>query len=393
MTVSCYRLRYKVTTETALHLGSGSRTGIVKHALPYVPGSVLRGAVGSCLVKLLCKKERPLIDHKDCDIADECEYVKLFGKEEGKSSRVLFRHCYPLHLSDGGVFWPNRKTMLICKSVQCGRVYDMLDPPSVNCESCHSRLKPFEGFMCNKCQERDPMAKPVAIPIHTSRVVQTAVDRKLDSVAMTKLNGDVVGTLHSLDVVDPGAQFYSEIIVDRKVADLLPLIKNVIEKAVPEEGLGGSKSRGLGKAAFEEMSESSGVTTESLERRASEIDSSHFVVRLLSPMITDKAEGLDESALLECARRAYSWCFQEGKPNLPNLMSGRRRFGYEYWSRWSLKDENARRNVAISGGSVFEFKREGKDETLALALAALECYAIGDYKAHGCGQVVIENVR
>lgn len=394
MTIACYRLRFKAVAKTAVHLGSGSRTGIVKHTLPYIPGSVMRGVVGSCLVKLLCKKDRPLDNHENCELAKDCEYARLFGEEAGKSSKAFFRNSYPFHLSDGGVFLPARKTILVCKNVQCGKVYDKLSSPlPVNCESCHHRLMPFEGFRCDKCEQRDPLTKPIAIPVRISRIVQTAVDRKSDSVAQTYADGDVVGTLHSTDVIDAGAEFCSEITVDRKVGDLLPLLRNVIQKAVPEEGFGGSKSRGLGKVVFEEMTGENEVTTEMLQTRASEIDSSHFAVRLLSPMIVGEARSLDESNLRECASRAYSWCFQEGKPSLPAVKLEDKRFEYEYWSGWSLKDEGVRRLVAISPGSIFQFRTERRDEPLSLALAALEQHAIGDFKPHGCGQVVIEKPR
>jgi CRISPR/Cas system CSM-associated protein Csm3 (group 7 of RAMP superfamily) len=393
MARACYRLRYRVTAKTPLHLGSGSRTGILKCTLSYIPGSVIRGVVGTCLIKLVCKREKPLVGHKDCEFAKDCEYVALFGDESGKQSKVFFRNSYPVHLSDGGVFLPTRKTLLVCKNVQCGKVYDSLISPPVNCESCHNRLNPFKGFVCDKCEQRDSMAKPVASPISVSRVVQTAVDRRLNSAAQGLSNADIVGTLHSIDVVDAGTQFRSEIIVDRKAGNLLPLLKSVVEKAVPDEGLGGGKSRGLGKATFEEIAGDNEVTTEMLEKRASEIDSSLFVVRLLSSMVLDKGQILNGSSLLECARRAYSWCLQEGKPSLPSAELGDKRFEYEYWSAWSLKDEWVRRNVAISPGSVFQFKSEKRDKSMALALAALEQYAIGDFKPHGCGQVIIEKPR
>ncbi|KPV64094.1 MAG: hypothetical protein AOA66_0408 [Candidatus Bathyarchaeota archaeon BA2] len=51
---------------------------------------------------------------------------------------------------------------------------------------------------------------------------------------------------------------------------------------------------------------------------------------------------------------------------------------------------HSRVEPAISPGSVFQFRSAKHDETLASALAALELYAIGSYKPHGCGQVVIE---
>ena len=103
---------------------------------------------------------------------------------------------------------------------------------------------------------------------------------------------------------------------------------------------------------------------------------------------------LEPSELLEGARRAYAWIFHEGKPKLPSVEPDGRRVSVERYSGWSLKEQRRRRiEAAISPGSVFQFKGDGEDETLALALAALEFYSIGAYKPHGCGQVVIEGPR
>jgi len=45
----------------------------------------------------------------------------------------------------------------------------------------------------------------------------------------------------------------------------------------------------------------------------------------------------------------------------------------------------------ISAGSIFEFGCETHNRELALSLAALEYHAVGGFKSHGCGQILVEN--
>ena len=134
------------------------------------------------------------------------------------------------------------------------------------------------------------------------------------------------------------------------------------------------------------------VTTDELAERAEEIDTRHFLVRVLSPMCLD-GRLLEPKTLLENARRAYTWMFHKGKPELPDVVAGAKRVSFETYGGWSLKEERVRRAVAVSPGSVFEYKCDKRDEPLALALTALEYYAVGAYKPHGCGQVVVEGAR
>jgi CRISPR/Cas system CSM-associated protein Csm3 (group 7 of RAMP superfamily) len=391
--VACHKITGKITAVTRLHIGSGRRTGVIRHSLPYIPGSFLRGAIGTSIIKSVCRLDKPLKEHAKCEFFEECEYSKLYGEEFGKSSSIFFRYAYPIHLPcNGGIYLPVPKTMFVCESPQCEQGYDRIVPP-VKCEvvrdgvRCGGSPKPAEGFICTICKKR------TEIPVSTSRITLTAIDRKYQSGAEIPIPGGKAGTLHALDVVEAGTYFSLETIVDIEAKQYLSLVENILSKSLPDEGIGGGKSRGLGKVTVENIAVN-GVTTEMLERRAKEIDTFCFGVRLVSPMILDENEILEASALLEAARRAYSWCFHEGKPKLPEVKLTSRRFSYETYSGWSLKDQKRRPiRTAISSGSVFQYECGEKSPELALALAALEYYSIGAYKPHGCGQVIVEKCR
>lgn len=385
MAVSCYRITATLTATTPLHLGSGRRTGVIKHTYPYIPGSMLRGSLGTVLLKAICKLDRPIVNHEECEYFKDCLYANLFGEEFGKASRIFFRYAYPLHLKCGGTYFPASKTLYVCKKRQCKKVYDRLVPPDA-CETCGGAVKANSGFRCDRCGELE------RYPVSISRVTLTALDRDRASAAQIQGPEEVSGTLHTLELVDRGSWFALELLVHRDSKEDLDTIKAALERGVPDEGIGGGKSRGLGKVKVDDLKVCE-VTTKSVEERAKEIDSRNFAVRLLSPMLLDGGL-LEPQTLLEGARRAYTWVFHEGKPTLPSIQLSDKRIAIETFSGWSLKEQRRRRiEAAISPGSVFQFKGGGENETLALALAALEFYAIGSYKPHGCGQVVIEGAR
>ncbi|MBS7634485.1 hypothetical protein KEJ34_03170 [Candidatus Bathyarchaeota archaeon] len=87
MAVFCYKITGVLRAVTPLHIGSGARTGVIKHCHPYIPGAVIRGAVGVSLMRAACRLDLPLVQHESCEYFDECLYVQLFGEEFGKSSR------------------------------------------------------------------------------------------------------------------------------------------------------------------------------------------------------------------------------------------------------------------------------------------------------------------
>jgi len=393
MAVFCYRLSGVLRAVTPLHIGSGVTTGVIKRCRSFIPGAVLRGAVGTALIKSVCRLDKPVVEHEQCEYFGECVYAQLFGEEFGKSSKVFFRYAYPLHLTCGDVFQPVAKTLYRCSNPQCRRLFDTFVPPGeCEVEGCSGSVKPVRGFRCSGCGVLEP------VPVRVSRVTLTAVDREKGSAARVGEGEEGGGTLHTLEVVERGSRFGFEVIVHGGFGDAVGLLRNVLERALPDEGIGGAKSRGLGKVVAEDLRVEA-VDSAVLERRAGEFDVRRFRVRLVSPMVLgDGLLGSSDfasrfaSVLLEGVRRAYSWAFREGKPALPDVVLRRWAVSGELFSGWSLKTGKRRRiESAVSAGSVFEFECDTDSRELALGLAALEFYAVGAYKPHGCGQIVVES--
>lgn len=380
----CYKITGVLSAVTALHVGSGQRIGVIKRSVGYVPGSMLRGAVGTSLIKSVCKLNRPLVRHEDCKYFDDCTYVSLFGEEFGKASKVFFRYAYPLHLKCGGVYIPASKTLYICKNPQCRKTYDSVFPPK-NCE-CGEDIELFYGFQCNRCGEVSE--HPVAI----SKITSTALDRSTVSGAKVGKGKEVFGTLHTTEVIRRGSKFAVEVIVSRDVGAHVDVLKAVLERGIEDEGIGGGKSRGLGKVEVKGLKVEE-VAEDDLFKRADEISLRCFSVRFVSPMLLD-GRMLDDKSLLEGCRRSYTWLFHEGKPSLAAVDLKLSRVESEPFCGWSLKTQKRRRiEPAMSAGSIFQFESREEDRSLALSLAALEFHAIGSYKPHGCGQVVVEKAR
>jgi hypothetical protein len=334
-------------------------------------------------VKNACRLDSPLVKHEDCQYFSECVYVSLFGEEFGKSSNVFFRYAYPSHLKCGGTYRPAPKTLHICRNPQCRKTYDAF-APNEKCE-CGDDIEPFSGFQCDKCHEVSEH------PVEFSRATSTALDRGHVSAAKVGSGQELYGTLHVLETVRKGSKFAVELVVSRESAGEIDTLRAIIERGLEDEGIGGGKSRGLGKARIENL-QITEVTEVSLRKRLSEIDAC-FSVRLLSPMLLD-GKMLDSKSLLEGCRRAYTWLLHEGKPKLREVKLKASRVESETFSGWSLKTQKRRPiEYGVSAGSVFQFESEQKDETLALGLAALEYHGIGSYKSFGCGQVLVEPCR
>jgi CRISPR/Cas system CSM-associated protein Csm3 (group 7 of RAMP superfamily) len=380
----CYKITATLTAATPLHIGSGRRLGVIKRSLKYVPGATLRGAVGTSLIKNVCKLDRPLVKHEDCEYFDDCVYVDLFGEEFGKASKIFLRYAYPLHLKCGGVYRPAHKTLYICKNPQCRKTYDKIVPPRI-CD-CGDDLELFTGFRCDRCRELSEQ------PVGFSSITSTALDRSLVSGAKVGGVKEPSGTLHTIETIRKGSSFAVEVVVSRDAAGNIDALKATLERGLEDEGIGGGKSRGLGKVKVEAV-KTVEVTEDAVRKRAAEISARCFSVRLLSPMLLD-GKMLDAKSLLEGCRRSYTWLFHEGKPKLQGVELKATRTDLETFSGWSLKTQKRRPiEPAIAVGSIFQFEGTNGDEQLALSLAALEFHAIGAYKPHGCGQLSVEPCR
>jgi CRISPR/Cas system CSM-associated protein Csm3 (group 7 of RAMP superfamily) len=217
----------------------------------------------------------------------------------------------------------------------------------------------------------------------------------------TKKSEEKHGLLHTAEVIERGAEFGMEIVLSSSIrSSTLDQLTKVLTRGLKDEGIGASKSRGLGTVNVKDV-RIEAITPETIEKRASELipqGNNVFSVQLLSPIINDTTERiLEPSTLLEGARRAYSWCFKEGKPSMPEIHRINERYSYDIFGGWSLKEDRLRRNaVSIVSGSSFLFKIEGMDKELisllSKSLACLEYYAIGGYKPHGYGQVRIQMI-
>jgi hypothetical protein len=347
---------------------------------------MLRGVFGVALIKLVCQNPSgPSKDHAKCRYAKRCAYARLYGEEDWQeSSNILFRFSYPLH-ECGGVLRQAPRNYMECES--CGFVGEP-EAGEFKCRRCGSfKLKPYVGYICSRCGYASRM------PLKVRRIVGTAVNRSSNSAAQILVPelGEKYGTLHSFEVVERGSKFHFELIIDGEVGDLLDLCINVLEKALPEEGLGGERTRGFGHVHVK-VNGVKPVDREELEKKAEEIDLRRFRVICVSPMILrdSLADGLKPSTLLESARKAYTWAFREGLPSLPEPKLVDKRVAIEGWSNWSLKED--RRNPilpAFSAGSLFEYSCETEDEKLRLSLATLEYKAVGGWKPKGFGQIAV----
>ena len=72
MSVFCIRISGALVALSPLHIGSIRRVGVIKKTYPFIPGSILRGAVGVSLMRLVCKLDKPLVNHEECRYFDDC---------------------------------------------------------------------------------------------------------------------------------------------------------------------------------------------------------------------------------------------------------------------------------------------------------------------------------
>ncbi|PCN50256.1 hypothetical protein B6U99_05395, partial [Candidatus Geothermarchaeota archaeon ex4572_27] len=322
MTAVCYVIEGEITCRSPLHIGSGERLGVVKRTRRYIPGSVLRGTFGLALLKLVCDNSaQPAKCYEGCARVKECPYPRLFGL---KPPRAIFRFAYPL-CECGGVLRPAPMDLYECDR---GHIRATLDVRPT-CTECGSPMRRLEGYYCESC------GKAIREPVSILRLTRTAIDRSrlAHSEVIHEEFGlrlPPAGTLHSLEAIGEGSRFKLEVLMDAECSDLCKTVIYVLERGVPDEGLGGDRSVGLGDVEVR-VREVKSVSEGELYRRASRLGYD-FKLRLLSPAIA----GLEPSTILEAARKAYTWAYGGGTPRLPSVKLGSLRTLTEAWSRWSL---------------------------------------------------------
>jgi len=368
--ICCYRIVGTIKSETSIHTGDGTHIGVAKQTKPYVEGTVIRGATGLAIIRIA---------------PDDLKLRAIFDKNDNHSSPVIFRNAYPYHhgCAEHGAYQPAPRTLHICES--CDERYDSFEPP-LDCNKCGAPVKPYTGWICSGCQHI------IKRPIQILHVTSTPVDRVTQSAAIIRPptdDGEPYGTLHTTNVIPAGEKFAMEIILSRDMGAYLDKFLNIVEKAVPDEGIGAGKSRGLGKVEIK-LDRTEVIDRSHLEKRAKSISAEHFSLILRSDLVLEK-DSLPAKSLSAAARRAYTWMLHEDAPSLPEIKELRSLYSQSIASGWSLK-EGKRRNArsSIKAGATFEFQSSEHDK-LALALAALEFHAIGSYKPHGKGQVTVHS--
>jgi len=364
-------------SETPMQIGDGRSVGVIKYTRPYIPGSVIRGSVGLLLKRISCRLGEGE-NHKE---GEECIYHELIEDQEGGHANAYFRYAFPIHIGCGGVFYPTPKTLSICKNPQCNYTINTFTA-SLDCPQCGKTLRPAPRYQCSKC------SKLVNVPVQTFRATMTSIDRGNNTAAyVTDAQGEKHGTMHSLELVESGSQFKLEILLDSDGEKHKEILTRNLESALKEDGIGASKSRGLGKLSVENLTIKE-LSSDTIQKRSDLLKDANVTVRLLTPTIIED-ETLRIETMLEAARRAYSQVFRRGKPSLNEPKIEGERFRFMTYGGWSLKENRKRRlHSALEPGSIYRFTEV--DEELKLALSSLErCYAIGSFKTHGCGQILL----
>jgi len=347
---ACVRIHGRLTAKTPTFIGSGCRR--INRSLQHIPGSVLRGSIGISLIKNFCINSRFVDNHAECKARDGCPYFEIFHRNN-KGSSVIFRYAYPEHLGckGGGVFLPE---------IRC---VNSLGKPNIRTE---------KNFVCSSC------GYATLNPLNLMKMeVEDFIDKN-----------DPTAEMGFIEAIPPGSTFRLDIILEVGEKHYADLILSTLNWTLLKAGIGRWKNMGFGRFTVNAKAEI--INLDDILRRAEDIDTANFSVKLISPMIISGGGPLTPSLLLESARRAYSKFLHHGKPSLPEVKLSRKILGVEKSGGWSLKSEKSRPvRKAVSAGSIFWFEGEKRSCELASALAALEYYAIGSFKPHGYGQIAI----
>ncbi|MEM3383580.1 MAG: RAMP superfamily CRISPR-associated protein [Nitrososphaerales archaeon] len=370
--MSFIRLKGTITTKTPLHIGEGIKSNSIKRTRNYIPGSVIRGAVGISLIKAMCIKTKYVDNHDVCPAKEGCPYYQLF--EEKKSTTMIFRNAYPRHdgCANKGTYLPAPLTLHYCENCN-ERFYSYYTP--LNCSYCEKPLEPYNGYLCSDCEHITK--RPVGVMRFIIKDQKQSSDENITKFSMPD----------NIEVIKPNVQYKLDILMNLKFEKYIDLIHNTLE-VISEEGIGWGKRQGFGKFRVK-IEKIEPILIDELYDNAKRITTKDFVVRLISNAFL-KGSMIKPETMLAYASRAYSVMYHKSKPSLPELTQAEYKIGYSTFGGWSLKKGKKRTFPSLKAGSMFRFKCGKEHIELARALAALEAYAIGGFKTYGLGQTLIE---
>ena len=417
-------VRLIITAEGPLLFSVRKPGGIFQESLPYIPGSVLRGA----MAEMVLQGREHKLPHAE---GETCEFCRLFLDE----GAAIFTNAYPARspeeevrvLPATAVSCKNSSGFLPAKGTdeQQGAdrepathgvfdtlverlCWEMLDPPAFvynpTCPICGGRVEAYTGFYVRHRHDG------YATHYHKRDVDQ----RLLTRVAINRRRMVAEdGLLYSPYVISQAVE------LDRHGPDDHPgytktlfighvwrLPKGYKERLKQIAALGGSSSRGLGyvsikvdpleedgehwravKARVEALDREIGAVWEQFQRLGGKRDADkkdvYFAIGLWSDAILRTADGLPtmvfDEEMLEAATGIEA-----------KLVRSYASYGYGggWQSAWGLPKSAV---VLTRRGSVYIFRAGELTDTDYQALADLEISGIGEQTVEGYGQVCVSD--
>lgn len=366
----------------------------------FIPGSVLRGALGTVIASGECAYHPIPADHDGCEKRSECLYYRLNGPERA-SPQVQFHNAYKL-CEHGGRSLPIPIYWRICKICRAPRNF-LADYAEHGFPSRRQRCEDggeeaYEdprGFWCFHGD------RPQRVQVEFRRITRTAIDPS------TLAAGE--GRLHSFDAIREGQIFKTHISIFpgggeaalerdevRKIADYA--------RALEEEGIGKGKTRGFGEVSIRDVSireisdreirADAERIQKDMEKSGEKYGSPKFVLNLSSPLILKETgqKRLKSETLAAYMRRAHQIISRPSKTWTPEIEIELIQAKVAAQCGWSLK-KNERKPLVSGydmGSSIFV--RAKPDEYLPISLVALGLYNSGRYKSYGNGEMSVEVV-
>jgi len=385
------RLEIQISPSSPLMIGTDGESTLYNQTRTYIPGAALRGALAGTMLSAEAEGSfealfgeavtEPIFDnlYPSCSglqtyplplSARTCKYHRGFKSQNGEHHGVgdiLIRQAVFEAMLD------------IRVNLSC-----LYEP---RCPECHSEVKDLAGYYEVSTGQYTQTTTPVR------RLSRTAIDRRRQTAAER--------LLYTLEMVEPGTQ------------DQLPLLfrgsvmssdsqEAVLKRWLPQvKGIGGGRSRGLGRVKVNMLSETDDSLPglrERLERfdaavraewrfyqRVARVeppadDVLFFCVDLLAPaFLTNRGLPATRPALADLG-------LPEESTQLWRAMSRQSVMG-----GWHMGGRLPRRTaLATAMGSVFMYRSEGLSfDDLENGLQELEIEGLGEERSRGFGQVLV----